>query len=245
MMLQLTMIQPEILWEDPYFLLIQKPSGWIVNEASTTKDNPVVQSWLNSFDFPIAQNSEFRSGIVHRLDKETSGVLLVAKTEEMFYALQKLFKDRKVVKTYLALVHGEVNPSTGSIKTTVGRLPWNRERFGVLAGGRDSETSYKVLEYYKNDKEILSLTEFYPKTGRTHQIRIHAKYLKHPLVADRFYGGRKTSRKDLKWCPRLFLHAKKLEFIHPITNKKVSVEAPIPTDLARVLSKLEKYSKTT
>ena len=120
----------------------------------------------------------------------------------------------------------------------VGRLPWNRERFGVLPGGRTAETDYEVISYYKNDKDTFSLVDVSPKTGRTHQIRIHMKYLGYPLVADDFYAGRKTSREDKTWCPRLFLHAKSISFAHPRTNKKLSFQANLPNDLGKVLQKL-------
>lgn len=235
-------MDPKIVYEDKELLVINKPSGWIVNEAKTTGKNPVIQNWIkNNFRFPTSNDLLFRSGIVHRLDKETSGLLVIAKTKDAFNNLQKQFKDRIVVKEYIALVHGEVI-GIGEINSPVGRLPWNRERFGVLPGGRDAKTSYKLITKYKNpvNNEILSLLKLTPKTGRTHQIRIHLKYLGNPIVSDTFYAGRKTARRDRKWCPRLFLHACMISFLHPESHKKLIFEEAFSDDLNKYLDNLVK-----
>lgn len=234
--------EPKIIHEDRDLLIIDKPAGWIVNKAQTTKEQPVVQDWLESLDFPLARDEKERSGIVHRLDKETSGVLIVAKNKEALSFLQKQFKERSVKKKYLALVHGKLVPIEGSVDVTVGRLSWDRKKFGVVPGGRESYTDYKVRQYYKNKEETFSLVEYFPKTGRTHQIRIHSKYLNHPIVADEAYAGRKTSKKDRVWCPRLFLHAKWIRFDHPATKKKVEYESKLPPNLVKTLSVLEKQA---
>ena len=230
--------EPQNVFEDDTLFIINKPSGWVVNDALTVKNTPTVQAWLSKKNFSIAKSREYRSGIVHRLDKETSGVLIVAKTPECFSNLQSQFKARKVQKTYLALVHGELKPDQGRVEVPLGRLPWNRRRFGVLPGGKPSLTKYKVIQTYQKKGQTLSLVEAYPKTGRTHQIRIHMKYLHSPIVADEFYAGRKTARGDRLWCPRLFLHAKKITFRHPELNKIVEFEASLPSDLQIVLNKL-------
>lgn len=231
-------MEPKIIFQDEAILVIDKPSGWITNSASTTKDQPVVENWLaENFQFPIYNFQTLRHGIVHRLDKETSGLLVVAKTKEAFEKLQSEFKSREVEKTYIALLHGKLE-GTGEIKATVGRLPWRRDRFGVLAGGRESLTLYKVLNFYPGNNAGHTLVEFYPKTGRTHQIRIHAKHIGHAIVADEFYAGRKTARNDRKWCPRLFLHAASIKFIHPVTNKEAEFKSELPEDLKEVISKL-------
>src|SRR3989344_3754134 len=141
-------MEPKIIYEDENLLVVDKPAGWIVNEADTTTTQPVLQTWLrNNFKYPLIGEWEERDGIVHRLDKETSGIILVAKTKEAFEELQRQFKAREVKKTYTALVHGKVEPKEGEIKETVGRLPWRRDRFGVLPGGRESSTVYKVISY--------------------------------------------------------------------------------------------------
>lgn len=236
-------IAPKIIHEDEDLLVIDKPAGWVVNDAVTTKA-PTIQEWLkNNFQFSdkvtdsVVNFQECRNGIVHRLDKETSGVLLVAKTKESFDYLQGLFKERKVKKSYIALLHGRVEPKEGEIEAEVGRLPWNRRRFGVLPGGRYSKTKYKVKEEYVIDKDVFSLVDFSPETGRTHQIRIHAKHIGHPIVGDEFYAGRKTARKDRKWCPRLFLHASRISFKHP-SHGEVDYESSLPDDLKEVLATL-------
>lgn len=242
------MANSKIIFEDDSIIVLDKPSGWIVNEAQTTNNQLVLQSWLKrNFDYSLSKSREERSGIVHRLDKETSGVLVVAKTPSAFEDLQRQFKERKVQKTYIALVHGRVEPKVGEIKAPVGRLPWRRDRFGILPGGREATTSYKVLSYYSlitNHESLFTLLELYPKTGRTHQIRIHLKYLGHPIVGDEFYAGRKTARADRKWCPRLFLHARGISFLHPETTKRVEYNVDLPKDLRETLKTLHAHESS-
>ncbi len=219
--------EPKVIFEDKNLLVITKPAGWIVNESTNTGNNPVLQDWLSqNFDYEISKNKELRSGIVHRLDKETSGILLVAKTSDVFEKLQKEFADRNVKKTYIALVHGKVQQEKGTIDAPVGRLPWKRTKFGVYEGGRPAQTEYKVIKNYGN----FSLLELHPKTGRTHQIRVHLKHIGHPIVSDPLYAGRKTNREDRKWCPRLFLHASELSILD------MNFKADIPSDLKSALN---------
>jgi len=181
---------------------------------------PVLQTWMRSnFQYPISNDQLLRSGIVHRLDKETSGILLIAKTKEAFEKLQAEFKNREVQKTYTALLHGKVEPTEGKIEATVGRLPLETGQVWGLARGRESTTEYKVLNFFPGNNAGHSLVEFHPKTGRTHQIRIHAKTYGHALLQMNFTSGRKTARNDRRWCPRLFLHALGIKFIHPVTGK--------------------------
>lgn len=234
-------MEPKIVYEDDSFFVVDKPAGWITNEAETTTTQPVIQKWMReNFDYPLKGNKEFRDGVVHRLDKETSGLLIVAKTKEAFEKLQSEFKSREVEKTYTALLHGKVEPPEGKIEANVGRLPWRRDRFGVLPGGRESVSLYKVIKFYPAEKGGYSLVEFYPKTGRTHQIRIHAKHIGHAVVSDEFYAGRKTARNDRIWCPRLFLHASAIKFIHPKTGKAVEFKSELPPDLSQPLYTLTK-----
>lgn len=233
---------PKIIFQDGEVLVLDKPAGWITNEADTVTNQPVIQTWVKeNGSWPLAKNKEFRSGVVHRLDKETSGVLLIAKTKDAFENLQKQFKERKVAKKYTALVHGMVVPGPpaggGVIKAPVGRLPWRRDRFGVLPEGREAVTGYRVVGELFHGKEPLSLVELTPKTGRTHQIRIHLKYLGHPIVGDSFYAGRKTARNDRIWCPRLFLHASEISFNHPTSGERVSFKSKLPESLQSVLNK--------
>lgn len=232
-------MEPTVISENTEYFVISKPSGWITNDADTTTTQPVLQTWAReNLKYEINGNKELRDGIVHRLDKETSGIILVAKSESAFWSLQKEFKDRIVSKTYVCLVHGQLDPKEGTIDAPVGRLPWRRDRFGVLPGGRDAVTSYEAKSSFTKDGENFTLVECKPKTGRTHQIRIHMKHIGHPIVADEFYAGRKTARNDRRWCSRLFLHAKAIEFIDPSTKTKVNYEAELPKDLKDVLEYL-------
>jgi 23S rRNA pseudouridine1911/1915/1917 synthase len=258
-----------IIYEDDQLLIINKPAGITVNSADTTRNEETIQDWMEqrlgikppkaslakggNHESGIKENKKFgeegwdpemdfyaRGGVVHRLDKETSGILILAKNPKAFVALQKQFKDRTVHKEYQALAHGEVKPGEGEISVPVGRLPWNRKSFGIVPGGRESKTLYKVLQYYVNpaNKEALSLVELYPQSGRTHQIRVHLKYINHPIFSDYLYAGRKTSRNDRKQLERVFLHAAKISFIHPISNEEVHFTAPLPDELANLLSTL-------
>lgn len=250
-------VEPKILFEDSFLLVVDKPSGIVVNRAESVKGK-TVQEWaeeklkIKPFGFvqgeseklKVGEQNDFvcRAGIVHRLDKETSGVLVIAKDPETFVALQKQFKDRTVSKVYRALVHGKVTPEEGVINATLGRLPWNRRRFGVLAGGRVAQTAYRLLliayRVVGGNNEYFSLLELYPKTGRTHQIRVHLKSIGHPVVSDPLYAGRKTNRRDRAWCPRLFLHAAKISFRHPVTDKEVSFDSQLPSGLTSCLTTL-------
>jgi len=236
-------MEPKIIYEDEVLLVLDKPAGWVVDKSTTSAKNPVIETWLKqNYSYEISTTTPLRSGVVHRLDKETSGVLLIAKTKKAQEFLQRQFKARKVEKEYLTLIHGKLFPKEGIIKLPVGRLPWNKTHFGILPGGRESQTGYRVMDYYKKNEQLLTLVSVKPKTGRTHQIRIHFKYLNHPLVSDSLYTGRKLSREDRLWCPRLFLHARKIRFSHPVTLKKVEFAAKLPADLGRVLQNLQKLS---
>lgn len=232
-------MEPKVIYENTEYFVVSKPAGWITNEADTTTNQPVLQKWARTtLDYPLNNNRELRNGIVHRLDKETSGLLLVAKTEEVFWALQREFKEREVEKTYVCLVHGKLASEKGEVNAPVGRLPWRRDRFGVLPGGRDALTLYEVKAHYSNQEGSYSLVECKPKTGRTHQIRIHMKHLGNPIVADDFYAGRKTARNDRKWCPRLFLHAKEISFNHPGNGERVTYSQDLPEDLQKIVNNL-------
>lgn len=243
-------IDPQIIYEDENILVVNKPSGVTVNNSETTAGQETLQDWIieryrDTDLFLPDRDHDFikRNGIVHRLDKETSGVMIIAKKMAAFEALQLQFKDRLVQKTYKALAHGVVSPSDGEISAPVGRLPWSRKQFGILAGGRPSVTLYKTDKIYKKDGEFFSLLTLFPKTGRTHQIRVHLKYIGHPIFADFLYAGRKTSRRDRRLLSRVFLHAFSIGFVHPETNKKVMFQADLPEDLVRILKDLEELDE--
>ncbi|HSW97939.1 MAG TPA: RluA family pseudouridine synthase [Candidatus Saccharimonadales bacterium] len=246
--------EPSIIFEDDDIIVLDKPSGITVNKSETTAQELTMQDWVEKIfkisekDYELTRNeegweSEFykRSGIVHRLDKETSGILLAAKNPTAFDNLQKQFKERIVEKSYIALSHGALVPPEGEINIPVGRLEYNRKRFGVVAGGRESLTFYKTITTYlrKKPNEILSLVELFPKTGRTHQIRVHLKHLNRPIFSDSLYGGRKTARDDRKLLPRLFLHAAKISFFHPVKKQKMDFESPLSLDLKTFLQSLQ------
>lgn len=234
----------QIIYEDDSLLIIDKPSGITVNRSDTTIGQYTVADYISDkYPFLLSKNinkdSDFykRSGIVHRIDKETSGILVAAKTQDAFENIQAQFKERIVGKTYIALVHGMLKGESGEISVPVGRLPWNRKRFGVLAGGREATTFYKIIGVFPK-LGGLTLLELNPKTGRTHQIRVHLKYFNHPIFSDLLYAGRKTSRDDRKILDRVFLHAAKISFNHPKTKEKVSFESPLPVELSELLDNL-------
>lgn len=236
----------QIIYEDGSILVVLKPSGQVVNRAETTRGVQTLQDELEE-RFEIKKSEEGiggRAGIVHRLDKGTSGVLVVAKTEKAFADLQAQFKQRKVKKEYLALAHGEIKQRRGIIRAPLGRNPKNRMRFAVVEGGRHATTEYHlihtILYEYKEEKREFSYLRVKLLTGRTHQIRVHMKYIGHPIVSDPLYLSRKRLKEDQKWCPRLFLHAESLAFKHPESGAWVRFEADLPEDLQGALAVVSK-----
>lgn len=243
-----------VIFEDDDILVVNKPAGITVNRSETTIHENTMQDLVEQYlhlakvdmvrgDDEDDDTSDFvaRSGIVHRIDKETSGILLVAKHEEAFVELQRQFKARLVHKTYIALSHGRIVPAEGEINVPVGRLPWNRRQFGVVPGGKESISTYKVDGYYRTDdkkREVLTLVKVMPLTGRTHQIRVHLQYLGFPIFADFLYAGRKTQRDDRKLLERVFLHAKTISFLHPVSLEEVTYDAPLPEELMKVMDHL-------
>lgn len=247
------MASPQILYEDDDMLVLNKPPGLTVNAAETEKEE-TLEEWLRQ-DKGISID---RGGIVHRLDKDTSGVLVVAKTEQAMANLQAQFKERTTQKTYQALVHGYISPREGLTKTNLGRNPKNRFKFAVVEEGREAETAWEVINYAtlsndkldeltqdcnKNQKRYYEAHATYysyltvtPKTGRTHQIRVHLAALRHPIVSDKVYSSRKLDKLDEKWCPRQFLHAKSLTIRQPRTGDQMTFEAPLPPDLTHALT---------
>ena len=233
-------------WSEEYLKIRSTKHALVPSpKRGEIRNNSEMQNSNDKNGFDI-RNSDFefsnRGGIVHRLDKETSGILLIAKNPIAFAHLQVQFKERTVKKSYLALAHGRLLPPDGEIRAPVGRLPWNRKQFGIVAGGRESVTRYKTIANFKSNStdETLSLVELYPETGRTHQIRVHLKYIGYPIFADFLYAGRKTARDDRKLLSRVFLHAAKISFTHPTTHEHISFESPLPEDLQSFLESLEK-----
>ncbi|MEK7610953.1 MAG: RluA family pseudouridine synthase [Patescibacteria group bacterium] len=255
------MTEPQIIFEDSEMLVINKPPGMIVNRSDTAKGEVTLQDWVLSCIFRHSRESgnldawipdqvrddenekdeEFfsRSGIVHRLDKDTSGVMLIAKSTENFQRLKDQFKTRKVKKFYLALAHGRFEKREGEISAPIDRNPQNRFRFAIIEGGRAATTLYQVTTVYEREGEVYSLVSLEPLTGRTHQIRVHLNHLGHPLVSDSLYLGAKTLKKDLLFCPRIFLHALSIGFFHPKNDSWMKVEAELPDDLTSTLKLLQ------
>ena len=240
-----------ILYEDSDLWVIDKPSGVVVNRAESVLE-ATIQDWAEErckiLDSRFKNEEETtklfleRSGIAHRLDKETSGCLIVAKNPPALSLLMQQFKARKVLKTYFALVHGKLQPREGFWRLPISRSLTNRARFRVKPGGKMAETGYQVINYYQTgNKETVTEVELKPKSGRTHQLRVHLSFLKHPVVSDSKYGNRRY-RADISWCPRLYLHAGAITFEQPITHKKITAESPLPKDLSQAKQSLAKIS---
>ena len=214
----------DVVYEDSDLLVINKPSGLVIDRETTEAPGHLV---------------------VHRLDKDTSGLLVFAKTEEALENLQRQFKERKVKKRYLALVHGDVRPRSGTIDKPLGRAPRGIGKFVVVEGGREAVTRYSVASglprftqlTFRSGKpsSTYTLLDVTPLTGRTHQIRVHLKSIGHPVVGDKIYASRKQQREDEKITKRQFLHAYRLSFTHPRTGEWLTFEVDLPEDLRKVL----------
>ncbi|MEN8255945.1 MAG: RluA family pseudouridine synthase [Verrucomicrobiota bacterium] len=223
-------LELDILFEDDAVLVLNKPPGLVVHPAVGNESGTLVNALL--FHDPVFQTLE-RAGIVHRLDKDTSGVMVVAKSDVAMAELQRQFKARETKKEYLALVWGHPRPG-GQIETLIGRHPKHRQKMAVLEeGGREAISNFKTLEQFAE----ASLVQVGIETGRTHQIRVHMAHLGHPVVGDAVYG--RARKNKLPLAPkRQMLHAAKLEFIHPFTGKRLSFEAPLFDDMHRLLELL-------
>jgi 23S rRNA pseudouridine1911/1915/1917 synthase len=224
----------DILHEDSDILVLNKPAGLVVHPAAGHASGTLVNALLHHGARLAGADAGPRPGIVHRLDRDTSGVLVVAKSERALAALADQFKERQVRKTYLALVWGVPRPPVGRIEAAIGRSRHDRKKMAVLrSGGRPAITTYRVLEAHGP----VSLLELGLETGRTHQIRVHLAHLGHPVVGDPQYGAR--SCRALPFEPdRQMLHAETLAFRHPATGKTLQFRAPIPSDLQTLLAAL-------
>ncbi len=227
-----------ILYEDDALLVVDKPAGMVVHPAPGHPGGTLVNALLAHCP-ELADSGDERPGIVHRLDRDTSGLILVAKSERIRRALQRQFRERQVRKAYLALVDGQLEPAWGRIEAPIGRDPQRRQRMAVLPGGREAVTEYHVLERFAHRVGPAAgdycLLQVEPQTGRTHQIRVHLAAIGHPVVGDTVYGQRKTQLP----VQRQFLHAQRLGFKHPVTGQRLEFEAVPPPDLSAVLKLLQ------
>ncbi|MBN1631973.1 MAG: RluA family pseudouridine synthase [Thermoleophilia bacterium] len=220
-------LQVPVLYEDEYLLVVDKPAGMPVHPSRGHDSGTLVHALLGH---GLAGGDSFRPGVVHRLDKDTSGLLVVAKSGEVHRRLVATMKERAVDRRYLALVHGGFASDSGTIEAPVGRDPVRRTSMTVGGvGARDARTHFRVLERLGD----FSLVEARLETGRTHQIRVHFLAIGHPVVGDPVYA-----RRDAVGLGRQFLHSYRLSFAHPITGESLDIEAPLPEDLAEVLRRL-------
>jgi 23S rRNA pseudouridine1911/1915/1917 synthase len=227
-------IQLNVLYEDDDVIAINKSAGMVVHPAAGNPSGTLVNAMLAHAPDLLGVGDEHRPGIVHRLDKETSGILLVAKTDVAYKALQDQFKARTIKKTYLALCVGNVQPDRGRINKPIARDPSHRQRMAVVAGGREAVTDYAVQEVFGN----YSLLRLHPQTGRTHQIRVHLASIGFPLVGDGLYGATKRDALSKRLTPRHMLHASELSFEQPSSRKAIKLYAPIPEDMSSVIAEL-------
>jgi len=228
----------DILHEDPELLVINKPAGLVVHPAPGNWSGTLVNAILHKLGGVEAGFDEQRPGIVHRLDKDTSGVLLIARDVATHGRLAAMFQKRQVAKQYLALVWGRVRHARGIIRQPIGRHPTERKRMTVRTGGREALTRYEVVERFKR----ATLVRAYPETGRTHQIRVHLASIGHPIVADAAYGGRRRER-PLP-IERQALHAEAIEIEHPDSGARVRFTAPLPDDFRGALAALRAESES-
>jgi 23S rRNA pseudouridine1911/1915/1917 synthase len=229
----------DIVYEDETLVVVNKPAGLVVHPAAGTHRSTLANAL--AYHFQKLPGTTVRPGIVHRLDRDTSGLLVVAKTDAALENLSDQFRDRTVYKSYVALVHGRVLSNSGKIDQPLARDRTNRTRMAVVRGGRNALTLYRVRRAY----ERFTLLDVELKTGRTHQIRVHLAWLKHPVVGDETYGGGRDNtiqdpqlRARIRNLNRHFLHAEKLAFKHPVTGERAIFESPLPLELSDLLADL-------
>lgn len=229
----------DILFEDKDLLVLNKAAGMVVHPAAGNEEHTLVNALLHHCQGQLSGiGGVARPGIVHRLDKDTSGCLVVAKNDAAHLALSQQFMERSLDKTYLAIVCGALPHARGEIRAAIARHPSHRKRMAVTEdAGRDAWTSYRVLEALNN----ATFVEAALHTGRTHQLRVHFQHIGFPIAGDETYGARQTKRLAEKtgWAPpRVMLHAHRIEFVHPRTKRKRKFEAPLPEDFQRMLAAL-------
>ncbi len=235
-------LEPDILYEDAALLVLDKPAGLVVHPAPSYKGQTLVD-WVREYLGPGAP-SDFeamdRLGLVHRLDKDTSGVLVVTKSSSAKTAVGRQFHDRQVKKQYVAFVQGVPPKRTGIISAPVGRSKKVPTRMAITGTGRPSETRFEVTEAMKE----VALVNLYPKTGRTHQLRVHCAAIGHPIVGDKTYGASDKWLRDYG-VARPLLHAETIEFAHPTTGRTVFFQAPWPTDMKKARSLFRRSFQVT
>ena len=228
-------IPVQIMYEDKDIVVVNKPKGMVVHPANGNYDGTLVNALLGMYedksDWSFSEDEEnFRPGIVHRLDKDTSGLLIVAKNDVALMKMSKEIQERKVTKKYIALVKGNVPDDEATIDLPIARSTKDRKKMAVDEKGKNAVTYFKVLKRY----DRYTLLELKIATGRTHQIRVHMSYIGHPVVGDEVYSNGKNEFE----VKGQMLHAWKLEFIHPITGEKINLEAPVPDYFKEILEKL-------
>ena len=223
----------DIIYEDDDIIVINKPKGMVVHPANGNPDGTLVNAVMAICKDSLSGiGGEIRPGIVHRLDKDTSGAIIVAKNDKAHINLSEQLKEHKVKKTYLALVRGIIKENEATINMPISRSNKDRKKMDVNKEGKEAITHFKVLRRYKNKYTLLQINL---ETGRTHQIRVHLSYIGYPIIGDEVYSNGKNEWDIKGQC----LHAWKLEFMHPITKEKISLEAEIPEYLKNILKELE------
>ncbi|MDR3191192.1 MAG: RluA family pseudouridine synthase [Lactobacillaceae bacterium] len=231
-------IQPQdiplnIVYEDDDLLVINKPQGMVVHPSLGHEDGTLVNALM--FHTPLSQiNGAFRPGIVHRIDKDTSGLLMVAKNDKAHEALSAQLKEKKNLREYYALVHGEFTENSGTINAPIGRSNADRKKNAVIKGGRDAVTHFRVIKRFVG----YTLLAVKLETGRTHQIRVHMAYINHPVAGDPLYGPKKTLPGQGQ-----YLHAASLGLTQPTTGEEMVFEAPLPDNFVAMLDQLEPYAE--
>lgn len=231
----------EIVYEDETLVVVNKPAGLVVHPAAGIHSGTLANALAYHFQ-QLPSAGGVRPGVVHRLDRDTSGLLVIAKTEAALENLADQFRARSVYKSYVALVHGRLATDSGRVDQPLARDPANRTRMAVVRGGRSALSLYRVNRRFNR----FTLLDVELKTGRTHQIRVHLAWLKHPVVGDETYGGGRDNtiqnaklRAHIRNLGRHFLHAEKLGFTHPETDERVEFHSPLPVDLSSLLSEIE------
>lgn len=223
----------EIVYEDKWLAVINKPQGMVVHPAPGHKDNTLVNALMHRFENQLSDiNGIIRPGIVHRIDKDTSGLIMIVKRNDIHTKIAEKIQKHEISRTYRALVLGIINEEKGTIDLPVGRNPGNRLKNAVVKDGKNAISHFRVIERYYNSN--ITYVEVYLETGRTHQIRVHFSHIKHPVLGDPLYGGVK---KNIKTKGQM-LHAYKLEFLHPVSNDGIIVESEVPEDFRKIISSL-------